>query len=206
MGEPLSQLLRYRRVRRGWRLRRLGPVAALAGVLALGVVSAVPRVTAQVTREYDLKAVFLYNLASFVEWPSSAFAGPDAPFVIGVLGDDPFGPVLDQVLANEYVGTRRIVPRRFRRNEDFAQCHVLFVSASEKHRLRDVWRRLGSRPVLTVGEGAGFVEEGGMVAFGLKGQHLILYVNPPAARTADLVISSKLLEVAEVVDRLASSP
>src|SRR4051812_23846492 len=82
---------------RGYFLALLFWVAAAAGLHA------------QVSNEYDLKAVLLYNFTQFVDWPATAFATPEAPLVIGILGRDPFGPVLDELVAQENVGHRRIV-------------------------------------------------------------------------------------------------
>lgn len=161
---------------------------------------------ARPTREYDLKAVFLYNLASFVDWPAEAFDDADTPFVIGVLGDDPFGEVLDAVVANEYLGKRPIVARRFRRAEDFSRCHVLFVSDSESGRVQDLLKRLRGLPVLTVGDTPDFVRSGGMVGFGRRGEHLELFVNGPAVKSSQLSVSSKLLEVARVIDPQVVQP
>lgn len=160
----------------------------------------------QVSREYDLKAVFLYNLASFVDWPPSAFPSPEAPFVIAVVGEDPFGRVLDEVVANEQVGRHPLVVRRVRRHEEVGGCHVLFIGKSEAWRVRDVLRRVQGAPVLTVGDLPGFVEAGGMVGFATQANHLRLYVNRQAINAAALGISSKLLEVAQVVDVVAASP
>jgi hypothetical protein len=162
--------------------------------------------SAQRPREYDLKAVFLYNLASFVDWPPGVFERPESPFVIGVLGDDPFGAVLDDVVANEYVGKHPFEVRRFRRADEVAGCHVLFISDSEKRRLRDILSRLRGRPILTVADQAGFAEAGGMVGFGAREGHLHLFVNPNAVRAVRLSVSSKLLELAQIVDEFAASP
>jgi hypothetical protein len=162
---------------------------------------------AQVSREYDIKAVFLYNLASFVEWPESAFAGPDAPFVIGVIGDDPFDGVLDAVVAGEYVGTHAFAIRRYRRPSEIDDCHVLFISASESRRLGSILARVRGRPVLTVGDIPGFAEAGGMIGFTTEHEQLQLHVNPGAVQAAALNVSSKLLEVARVVgDAVVLSP
>jgi hypothetical protein len=186
------------RLRRGFR-------AILLAILTVGGGGAAPA-AAQVTREYDLKAVFLYNLASFVEWPVTAFSGPDAPFIIGVLGQDPFGAVLDGIVANEYVDKHPFVVRRFRRGEDVSECHLLFVAESESRRLPEVLRSLRGRPVLTVGDRPGFIEAGGMIGFATRADHLQLFVNRTAVHAAQLVVSSKLLEVAQVVETLAMTP
>src|ERR1700758_4217756 len=67
------------------------------------------------TPEYQVKAVFLFNLAQFVDWPSKAFADPAAPLIIGVLGEDPFGSYLDETLRGETVRNHPLVLQRYRR-------------------------------------------------------------------------------------------
>src|SRR5690554_2985298 len=72
-------------------------------------------VRADAVREVDMKAVFLYHFSAFVEWPPRAFTDPYAPFVIGVLGDDPFGGILDEVIQGEFKNQHPIIVRRFTR-------------------------------------------------------------------------------------------
>ncbi|HEX2854625.1 MAG TPA: YfiR family protein [Opitutaceae bacterium] len=149
--------------------------------------------------EYQLKAVFLYNFAHFVEWPSQAFPEPHAPLVIGVLGEDPFGRFLDEVVAGEKVNDHSLSVRRFRRLEEIDRCHVLFVSQSETDRLGEIFERLKSRSILIVGESEGFSLRGGMVRFVTEKNKVRLRINLEAARAAGLIISSKLLRPAEIV-------
>jgi hypothetical protein len=184
-----------------WRWGLSGVVLA-AGCWLLPATEAAPRAS----REYDLKAAFLYNLASFVEWPQSAFASPDAPFVIGVLGNDPFGPVLDEIVRHEFVARHPFDVRRFRRVEEVADCHLLFVAPSEARRVPEILRRLRGRPVLTVSDLPAFVQAGGMIGIGRRDDHLELFVNPPAVQAAALTVSSKLLELARVEETVAVSP
>lgn len=188
-------------VPRGWRRGALVLLLLFAGWWDGG-----QPLCAQASREYDLKAVFLYNLASFVDWPEAAFESPTSPFVIGVIGDDPFGRVLDEIVANEYVGKRPFEVRRFRRSDDPSRCHVLFIASSESRRMRDVLRRVRGRPVLTVGDVPGFAEGGGMIGFATDEDHLQLFINPEATRESQLSLSSKLLEVARIVDIVAATP
>src|SRR6185369_13663661 len=80
----------------------------------------------QITREYQVKAVFLFNFAQFVEWPPSTFKETNA-IVIGVLGEDPFGPYLDEAVQGEEVNGHPIIVQRYRHIEDVKACHILFI-------------------------------------------------------------------------------
>ena len=58
--------------------------------------------------EYQLKAVFLFNFAKFVEWPPRAFGDARDPFTICVWGDNPFGSSLDAIVHGKTVANRPI--------------------------------------------------------------------------------------------------
>lgn len=167
-------------------------------VLVLMVVPALLRAQRQFD-EREIKATFLFNFAQFVEWPAAAFAGPHAPFVIGVVGDDPFGAILDTVVRGEVIKQHPFAVARVRRAEDIGACHVLFVSASEAPRYPQILGTLQGRPILTVGDTDGFAASGGMIRFITENRHVRLRINLGAARGAGLTISSQLLRAAEVI-------
>lgn len=148
--------------------------------------------------EYQVKAVFLFNFAQFVDWPATAFADAQAPLVIGVLGDDPFGPYLDKLVQSEKVGGRPLLVRRFQRLEDAAACHILFVARGAAPAER-VAAALHGHSVLTVGDMDNFARLGGMVRFVTENGKIRLRINVDAAKEEGLVVSSKLLRWATIV-------
>ena len=93
---------------------------------------------AQPAGEYQVKAVFLFRFAQFVEWPPEAFSDAQAPIVIGVLGEDPFGGFLDEAVAGERVNRRPLEVRRYRRMDEIGGCHILFIAESEEARPRRI--------------------------------------------------------------------
>jgi hypothetical protein len=171
--------------------------AVVLAVLWSAVVVPAPSQRGQFN-EREVQAVFLFNFAQFVDWPAVAFSSSDAPIVIGVLGSDPFGPLLDQVVQGEVVRGRTLNVVRFRRVEDIKSCHVLFVSASETERYEQIVDALRAKPTLTVGETANFSSRG-MVRFLTEQNRVRLEVNVDAARAAGLTISSNLLRAARIV-------
>src|SRR5262249_926438 len=88
-----------------------------------------------VSREYQLKAVFLYRFTQFIDWPPSAFATPQTPITIGILGPDPFGSFLDATVRDEKVHNHPLRVQRYQNIQDATNCHVLFISGSEGPRL-----------------------------------------------------------------------
>jgi hypothetical protein len=145
--------------------------------------------------EYQIKAAFIFNFAKFVEWPAAAFSKASSPIVVGVLGENPFHDALEKTIRNKTVDEHPVVIREFRAATDATNCHILFISSSEKGRLPQILKQLNGRSVLTVGEMAGFTETGGMINFVLEGTKIRFQINNDAANGAGLKISSKLLNL-----------
>jgi hypothetical protein len=149
--------------------------------------------------EYQVKAVFLLHFAQFVDWPDSAFADARSPLTVCVLGEDPFDGMLDETLRGETVGDRHFQIQRLKSVDGTAACHILFISTSEAARLRQDLAALRGHSVLTVGEGDDFGRSGGIIAFALVEDKVRLQINPDAAKAANLKLSSKLLQAAQIV-------
>jgi hypothetical protein len=150
--------------------------------------------------EYQVKAAVVFNFTKFTDWPSNAFASATAPIVIGIVGEDPFGSTLDDLVRGEAVRERKLVVKRLRAGEDLQSCHVLFISRSEKERLSGVLRQLKGHPVLSVGDMNDFAEQGGMVSLKLAKENVKLEINQAAAEQAGLQISAKVLKIARIVN------
>jgi hypothetical protein len=146
--------------------------------------------------EYQLKAAFLFNFAKFVEWPPEAFAEARSPIVIGILGENPFGGDLERTIRNKTISNRSLAVKEIRSLAEATNCHLLFISTSEKQRLPEIIQGLRGASVLTVGETERFTEAGGMINFVLEGNKIRFRINDEAAKSAGLKISSKLLSLA----------
>jgi hypothetical protein len=196
-------------------MAKLAPAAfALAALLAAGGAAAGEGKPAEST-EYEVKAAFLLNFTKFVTWPDKAFEKNESPFVIGVLGQDPFGATLDKMFEGKTVKDRKVEILRFtwpERKEgepagDALQalvrglkgCHLLFVSASEDGHLDDLAKMLTGSNVLTVGESEGFAKRLGVIGFFIEAKKVRFQINTDAAARAQLDISSRLLRLASVV-------
>jgi len=154
----------------------------------------------QASREYAVKAAFLLNFAQFVEWPAEAFASPDAPLRIGVLGEDPFAGALDATVAGETVREHPIEVERADDPHALADCHLVFVAASEERRIDEVIAALGDRPILTVGDMEDFARRGGVLNFLIDERKIRFAINPTAAKAGGLQINAQLLNLAKLVD------
>jgi hypothetical protein len=146
--------------------------------------------------EYEVKAAFLYNFAKFVEWPSSAVQDTTLPFLIGILGRDPFGTILDQLIGPKSVKGKKMLIRRFNDAAGLTYCHLLFISNSERLNLPQILEKLRGATTLIVGEMEGFADSQGMVQFVIKDNRVRFMINVDASEEAGLKLSSKLLNLA----------
>lgn len=178
-----------------------GKVLARILVAACALSARVPQAGAQSEppTEYQIKAAFLYNFAKFVEWPADTFADPHAPIVLGIMGEDPFGSVLDKMVLSKTVNGRGLVIKRLKPGPDLRNCHILFISSSEKKHLAQILESLKGSSVLTVGETDRFVQSGGVVNFILEENKVRFEINVDATARARLKISSKLLALARII-------
>ncbi|MDR3456459.1 MAG: YfiR family protein [Verrucomicrobiae bacterium] len=182
----------------GWAHKVAGPFAGRwLGILLLSLLVA-GNAPGQ-SKEYQIKATFLFNFAQFIDWPPAAFGGADAPFCIGILGDDPFGNYLDETVRGEKIGSHPLVVQRCRHVEEATNCQVLFVSRSEAKKLKEVFAGLKNQAVLTVGEVDGFCKDGGVIRFVAEQNKIHFRISPEAVKKASLTASSKLLRLAEIV-------
>ena len=165
-------------------------------VAILCAVIAVARADEAVTKEYQLKAAFLYNFTKFVEWPALSFASADSPIVIGIYRSNPFGGELEKIVSGRKVNGHKIVVAQVPSPAAGRQTHILFVGAAQDSKLNEVKGALNGTAVLTVGESEAFARQGGMVTFSLKNDSLRFSINNDSAQKAGLKISSQLQKLA----------
>jgi len=150
------------------------------------------------TREYRIKAAFIYNFAKFTEWPANSFADRGAPLRICVYGEDPFGAALEGI-AGKTVQGRRVEIARLDELSSGDACHLLFISESEAPNLAGILAELQRQPILTVADMPGFADAGGIINLKINEEEKIRFeINVAKARLAGLRLSAKLLSLAEI--------
>jgi len=147
--------------------------------------------------ESVVKAAYLYKFAPFVEWPPTAFASASSPFNICVLGADPFGASLEQVLAGHQVREHSVRIRRLQAADQPDDCQILYAAAS-RAQVAAALSRVKGAPVLTVTEQSLGVS-GAMVQFYVKDGHVRFTLDPAAAQAHGMMISAKLLSLAAAI-------
>jgi len=156
---------------------------------------------AEAPTEYQVKAVFVYNFSRFVDWPPQTFTAPDEPFVICILGGDPFGARLDEAVRGEQIDRHPLLVRRFRNLGEIGDCRILYIDRSESAQLQQILAALDHRGTLTVSDLDDSSKRGVMIQFTTENNRIRLRINVESARASGLTISSKLLRSAEIVGK-----
>lgn len=178
-----------------WRMHMAIPLIALVCTAALAEAG----LLGQAMDEYQVKAAFLYNFAKFVEWPAEEFKTPKDPIQVCVLGHNPFGTSLQDLIRGKTIEGRGFAFRQVVNAEQAGACQILFVSSEDGKRFHSLARSLKPAGILTVGEMQGFAADGGIINFKLDGDRVRFEINVDAAEHAQLHISSKLLGLAQIV-------
>lgn len=155
---------------------------------------------AEVSKEYQVKAAFVYNFTKFVEWPREHFGDDHRAIVIAVLGQNPFGDELEKILRDRKVGGRELIIKTLASVDDARTADVLFVCDGEEKHLEAVWPSLHAAGVLTIGESTDFAAQG-MITFVLEGDKVRFAVNLASVERAHLKFSAQLLKLATTVRR-----
>jgi hypothetical protein len=151
--------------------------------------------------EYEVQAAYLSNFGRFVEWPVRAGTNERDPFYVCVLGQDPFGPLLDAALRGETIGGAPMAARRITSATDAANCRIVFLNSIKDSELKGILATLKNLKALTVSDTFDFTRQGGMIQFVLDGNRVRFEINMAAAQRAGLTLSSQLLKVAVAIRR-----
>lgn len=148
--------------------------------------------------EYAVKAAFLFHFAQMTEWPPDALRASD-PLTFCTIGKDPFGGSMEGVLAGKSIRNRPIRILHLKAPADIRTCQVLFIGVEESAHISNLLNSLHGMPVLTVGETAGFIEQGGMIGFRSDDDRLRFEINLPASEKCRLKLNSVLLSLAKTI-------
>jgi hypothetical protein len=169
----------------------------------------------EASREYQIKAAFLYNFIKFVDWPDETSAS-DKPIIIGIIGKNPFGDAFEP-LKDKSAKEKQVIVKCFKgldelekssqtdksgkhpQIEDIRECNLLFICRSEQDKLKEILDLLKDQSVLTVADMPGFLESGGMINFIMEENKIGFEINTAAAEQAKLKIRSQLLRLARRV-------
>jgi hypothetical protein len=167
---------------------------------ALLLVAAAPRAAAGSDVEHAVKAEFLERFTHFVRWPAASFATAESPFVVCVVGTNPFGTYLADLIRKRRLQARRAELRSISSLAQLDGCHVVFIAASERRRITSILDHTGGKPILTVGDTVGFARAGVLINLYLEEGHVRFAINIVAVKHSGLKVSSKLFKLARIVE------
>lgn len=151
--------------------------------------------------EYQIKAIFLERFTRFIEWPnSSGISDTSTSFIIAVIGDNPFGSILEQTYAKKKIRNKKVEIRYISAPDDIADYHILFISSSNESILSEILSRTRNKSILTVGDTEGFAEKKVHINFFLSGNKIKFEINEKAVHESGLVMSYRLLNLAKIVN------
>jgi hypothetical protein len=186
-------------VRRGTFAARLRRCLRMPVLLLLGLAMPLGAAVAESgSLEYAVKATYLYKFAPFVEWPPAAFPSSTSPVNICVLGNDPFGEVLDRAVAGQRIGGRSLAVVRLAQVGGPTACHIMYVAEPNGGTAKALAALRGA-PVLTVTDSVGDIEAKGIINFVVQDNRIRFEIDDSAAARNGLTISSKLLNLALAV-------
>jgi hypothetical protein len=177
-----------------WQRQQSRFLTAVSAVLGLALLLGAQ----EVAQEYKLKAAFIYNFARFIEWPAASFENDDAPFVIAVVGKDPYNGALEQAVDGKKVGGRRVEIKHFETIDKIGRCQILVVPVTDDESEASAVRKVANEPVLCIGESGGFCSLGGCIRFFTEDDKMRFEISTDAAEQAKLTVSSKLLKLAKI--------
>lgn len=151
-------------------------------------------------QEYQIKAVFLEQFTRFIEWPdSSGISDSSTPFIVSVIGKNPFGSILEQTYAQQMIKNKIVKILYITSPDEINDCHLLFISSSNKTILPEILSRTRGKPILTVSDTNGFAENGVIINFYLSSSKLKFEINEQAVHESGLVMSYMLLNLAKII-------
>ncbi|NSW45705.1 MAG: YfiR family protein [Bacteroidales bacterium] len=156
---------------------------------------------AQQYTEYELKSAYLFNFAKFITYPPSTFNSTRDPFIIGVYGNDAFLDVLQNIIKGKNINGRNVIAISINQIEDIQNCQIVFFSKTTRNQILMFLEYINNKPILSVGDNIeDFCENGGIINFTPQNDHKRFEINPNAAQRSNLIISSKLLALARIVN------
>jgi hypothetical protein len=148
--------------------------------------------------EYQIKAKYLYNFARFVDWPEESFQSPDSPFVIGIIGNDPYGIDLEKTIEGKQIKNRKFIIRTYQNLENLSSCHILFIGVNDRALRSQIFNKIKKYSILTVGDDDSFTKDGGMINFIIKKKRIRFEINREAVKQSPLKMSTNLLKMAVI--------
>lgn len=144
-------------------------------------------------QEYLVKAKYLLNMPLFTEMPAQTKNG--STYTICLMGDTPLENVLS-ASNGKLIKNRPLVVRKVEDLSEVDNCQMLFIAASERHRLQTLLSEAHRRGILTVSDMRNFARLGGMISLLTVDNRVTFDLNRSVANKVSIFFSSQLLKLA----------
>jgi thiamine pyrophosphokinase len=169
--------------------------------LFLLLIFLVPQLVCAQYTEYEVKAVYLEKFTRFIEWPiGTSISDTSRPFVLGVLGDNPFDHILEAVYKKYKIKNKNVTIKYFSTPERITECNLLYISESEKEKLNSILAKINNKPILTVSDSDGFAEKGIHINLYVKNNKLHYEINESTLIKSGFSAWAQLLSSAKIVN------
>ncbi len=147
------------------------------------------------------KLDYFVKVSQYVDWPDAALGPTFNDFIYGVVGDEDFYKKLLELEKGKWFNGHPVAIKNISHvnAKDLGLCQVLYISVSQKGRLKEILSALKPDYVLTVSDINLFAQKGGMVEFDRKDDRVALSINPGQVEKGKLKMSSRLLQLATIV-------
>jgi len=153
-------------------------------------------------QEYAVKAALLEKFTLFIEWPKeSGIDNKSQPFIISVIGDNPFGKVLDNTYKNQKIKGKEVQINYISEIHEIEASHILFISSSEKNELLNIISYTKDKPILTIGDTKGYYDKGVILNLFKRKNKINFILNKESAKNSNLYISYLLNNLSEVINK-----
>ena len=150
--------------------------------------------------EARVKAEFIERFTHFIDWPPTAFAGPEAPFVLCVVGRTPVAAYLDAMARARRIKDRRVELRRAQPIADLSGCHMVFIASDERPRLKQILDAVAGKPIVTVADSEGFGRAGVLINLVLDPEGRVRFeISTAGAHKSALTLNAQLLKLSRIV-------
>lgn len=173
--------------------------ALFASLTGFSSVPSSAAIAANTDQEYLIKAAFVLNFASLIEWPSESFGDSESPIIICHAGSSETTSLFETAYSGRLVESRPIEIRQLSPGESVSGCHIVLITAERSEQVSEFIAAVAGKSILTIGETENFAREGGVIGFYKDGSKVRFEVNRSAAASAKLHISSRLLQLARLI-------
>ncbi len=150
--------------------------------------------------EYEVKAVYLERFTRLIEWPKeSKVNDPSIPFVLGIIGENPFGNSIEKIYATQKIRKKEVKIILISQLSQIADCHLVFVCQSEEKNLERIVEFVKGKPILTISDCDGFAEKGIHINLFLLDDEIRFEINYESAKDSHLYLSYQILNYAKIV-------